>query len=373
MGISEIIVILLSLGGFGVTPDPAAPAAAEVLRYAPDDAEGFVYLDVAATVPRNWQVLEKLPQAPAVKSSREATRAVSDLLAKVRALRDQARTAAGFDPVTDVKTAACFATFHGGQDPDFLVVLRGSFPPTLVDHALGQVGGTRSVIGGQAMLTSPDGKMALALAADGTLLGGTTLWVKERLFGFAPRRSALGDVAAPGLDTRPFFYATMRLSPATLLYASRSVHDPIATDFFGGLADLSVGFHANGVSASFATRTATGFARGLLAANGAIAILRAGHQYLRGFIYLFAAVVDSMAKSDAIWAGLAAHKTELLGFLEAATGDGNFQATIDKKDAQHRADIRLTGKTIGDVMPMAGIFAPLMLAVYLSAGVPPTH
>src|SRR6266508_1130443 len=95
---SEIILILLSLGGFGVAPDPAAPPAAEILKYAPDGAEAFVYLDVAAALPRNWQALEKLAEQPAIKGSKEATRAVANLVAQARALRAQARAAAGFDP-----------------------------------------------------------------------------------------------------------------------------------------------------------------------------------------------------------------------------------------------------------------------------------
>ena len=371
MGLSEIVVILLSLGGFGVVADPAAPSAAEVLKYAPADAELVVHLDVAAVAPRNWQALEKLTDAPAVKASKDAARKIGKLVASARAARAQAKTAAGFDPVTDVQSATGFLTFHGKGEPDGLFVLRGKFPATTLDHIAGTVGGTRSVIEGHVMITSPDGKFSMVQAADGVLIGGTTLLVKERAGAYTPRRSALGDAATPGLDGKPFFYATLRLSPATLLFFSRDVSDPLAIDFFTGVQDLSFGLYWNGLGASFATRTAAGYGRGLLAVDGSVSMLRAGHLYLRGVARLAAAIVDSYAVKSPEVAGFAAHRVELLKLIDESTGDGSFQVAVDKKDSDRRVNLRLTGKSLSDVLPLAGLIVPLGAWGYLSSDMPP--
>jgi hypothetical protein len=364
MGVTSILVLLLSLGGFGVAPDPAAPPPAEILKYAPEDAEIFLYLDAAAVLPKNWQALEKLPDAPATKGSREASQAIGRLVSEARAVRDKVRAQAGFDPVTDVATAAAFVRLHGDQDPDVLVVLRGQFPSGSVDHMIGSFGGTRSVMAGRPMLTSPDGKMAIAQGADGALLGGSVAWVKERTGAYAPKRSAIAPVATAGLDGKPFFYTSVRLAPPSLLFSARNIRDPLALDFLNGATDVSLGLHANGISASFGARTASGYARGLLAVDGVVEMLRAGHHYLRAFARLGAAAVDSYAAADRQIAAIVAHKAEILALLDTTIGDGNFQVAIDKREAERRAGVRLTGKSLGDVLPMAGLVLPIAIVAY---------
>jgi hypothetical protein len=356
MGFQELILILMSLGGFGVAQNPAAPPAAEILRYAPEDAEVMGYLDVEAVVPKNWDALKALPQQPAIKASPAAVRALAEVIGQAEAARAQVKAAAGFDPVTDVKSVAGFVTFHGAADPSVLVSVRGRFAPDLVERIGKQAGGTTSVVGGRTLLVSPDAKMALVLTADGTLLGGSVDWVRPRIQGWQPRRGPLADKAGPLLDEKPFFHVSARLAPATVKMIAAEVADPGGRDILTGAEHAALSLFWNGVGWTFTARSAAGYARGLLATEGAVTILRAGHLYLRGFARVGLAMVDSYPDPTA--AQLAAHKAELLKLIDTTTGDGNFTVGLDRKEAERRVALRLTGKSLSEVLPVAGLLVP---------------
>jgi hypothetical protein len=356
MGFQELILILMSLGGFGVAANPGAPPAAEILRYAPDDAEVMGYLDVEAVVPKNWDAFKALPQQPTIKASPRAVRALADAIGQVEAARAQVKAAAGFDPVTDVKSVAGFVTFHGKADPSVLVAVRGRFAPDTVERIGKQVGGTTSVVDGRALLVSPDASMAVALAADGTLLGGTTAWVKQRVQGWQPRRGPLGDKAGPLLDERPFFHLSARLAPATVKQIVADVSDPGGRDVLTGAEHAALSLYWNGVGWTFTARTAAGFARGLLATEGLVPLLRAGHLYLRGLARVGLAMVDSYP--DPAVAQVAAHKADLIKLVDSMTGDGSFAVALDRKESERRVSVRLTSKSLSEVLPVAGLMIP---------------
>ena len=71
IGFGEIIVLLLSLGGFGLAPNPTPPTPDQSLAYAVPEADLIVHFDVATVVPGNYKAFGKLADDPSIKASAE--------------------------------------------------------------------------------------------------------------------------------------------------------------------------------------------------------------------------------------------------------------------------------------------------------------
>src|SRR5262245_22230565 len=127
MGAGELILLLLSLSGFGVTADANAPSADEVLRYAPDDASYMLALDAQAVVPNNWAAFIRLPNEPAIAGVPELKGELQKGVKELEEGRRSAQQMLGFDPVADVKSIAAFVVIDGKKEPDFIIAVRGKF------------------------------------------------------------------------------------------------------------------------------------------------------------------------------------------------------------------------------------------------------
>jgi hypothetical protein len=158
----HFVAIFLTLGDFGTAANPKAPAAAEILKFAPEQYDFLLWADLEVVVPKNYKALLTLPDDPTIKSNPEMLAHVQQMVREVEAARQMAKTSAGFDPVEDVKSVAVFLKFKArNQEPDMLVVVRGKLP---VDTLKGLVG--------MAMPGFTAGK-----GPGGELLFGTKAWV----------------------------------------------------------------------------------------------------------------------------------------------------------------------------------------------------
>src|SRR5687768_3436612 len=98
-GLSEVITLMLALGGFGVDENKKAPKADAVLEYAVDDADLVAHLDVAAIAPRNYKVLIGLPDHPAVEAVPEVQKFATQIKGNLEGVRAMAERVAGIDLV----------------------------------------------------------------------------------------------------------------------------------------------------------------------------------------------------------------------------------------------------------------------------------
>lgn len=364
VGFSEIILILLSLGGFGVSQNPAAPPTAEVMRYAPEDAEVMAYLDGEAVVAKNWETLKLLAREPMVQSSPEAVRIVSHILSEAEKTRAMIKSGAGFDPITDVRSAAVFVSFRGSEEPAFLVVGRGKFATDTVDRLVKKMGGTRSVVSDRPMLSAPDGRYALTIAADGTFLGGTKTLVEQRLGSWQPKKGPLYDKAAELLDDKPFFAVVARMAPATAKQHGEATKEPLLRDMILGIDNMGVALYWNAVALNVTARTAAGYARAALVAEGIVPLTRASSLGARGLARVLLAALESYT-SDPMIAAIVAHRADAIRFVDRMTGDGSFAVAFDKKDAERRISLRMTGKSLSEVLPAMVAFVPAFAAALL--------
>ena len=71
-GIIEIITLLLGMAGFGLQPNPRAPAADQALQYAVADADVAIHLDAATIVPGNFKLLSQFADQPQLPERHDA-------------------------------------------------------------------------------------------------------------------------------------------------------------------------------------------------------------------------------------------------------------------------------------------------------------
>src|SRR5690349_7030737 len=109
MGFSEAILVLLALGGFAAHENANAPAAVEVLRFAPEDADVMIYADVEAVLPPNYQTFQNLPSDPSIRAlPKDAQREITQAVQEAEKGRAELREKSGIDPITDVKSVAAY-------------------------------------------------------------------------------------------------------------------------------------------------------------------------------------------------------------------------------------------------------------------------
>ncbi|HET9987315.1 MAG TPA: hypothetical protein VFQ65_02325, partial [Kofleriaceae bacterium] len=180
-GIVEIISLLLSLGGFGVSPNPKPPTVDASLQYGMPDADIVIHFDAASVIPGNYKVLTQLPDQPQIKASPDLAKTVRQLINEVEGPRSMAKGMLGFDPVNDLKDVTAFAK-HLPNDPQptFVVVAHGTFTPAMLEKVGKLTGKTVVKTGAASLIDMGDGN-AVALANDGALIAGATPLVKDRI------------------------------------------------------------------------------------------------------------------------------------------------------------------------------------------------
>jgi hypothetical protein len=377
-GIWQVVSILMSLSGFGVQKDAAAPSAAEVVKYAPDDAETMFYLDTSSLIPGNYDLFAKLPSDPNIKAVPDAAQAIGDMVMKAESGRAMVKSMTGFDPVTDLRSVAGWATMNGNftAPPSFVVAIRGNFPKDMLDKvAKAAPKGSHKVdkVDGRTYLTAADGHASVGVAADGTVIFGTPALVKARVAnGWKAKTPAgsLADRASATLDGKPFLFAATHFSPASQKAIDGLITDDdaaIIRDLVDGQDYASMSLYPDGVGWTYTGKSAAGYQRAITASEGMVLLMRSAHMFTRGLADILYAAVDSYAKNPAV-AQIVAHKADLMKLVETWSGDGQFAASWDKKDAQNQLGVRLTGKSLSDVVPIVGLAIPVGAVAALSMG-----
>ena len=367
MGLVEALVVFLALSGFGVRENPRAPAAAEVLRYAPSQADFLIHLDLQAVLPGTRDLVNALPNHPAVKKNPQLSELARTLTNGLGTFLTMAQAELGVDPIDDLHSVTAWLSLSNPADPDLLVVLRGKLPPDLVDRLarLARVEPTR--VRGQPTLVEPAGKLMIGRSADGALLVGTRTLVEARLGPWRPVKASgpLAREAARMLADKPFFLAASVPSKKT----RARIEAALAADpQMGLLRDMALGHTAavltlrhDGIAWTWQSVRDTGHTRALMASRGLLDLMRAGHTATRGLARIVIAGLPSFAAADPLLATLAGHQQLLLDLVLSATGDGSFKADVVDDMAHRTVRVLATGKRLADVVP-AGAVIPLVAA-----------
>lgn len=369
IGFGEIIALLLSLGGFGVTTNPSPPTPEQSLAYAMPEAELVVHLDLVPVVPGNYKVLTKLAEDPAVKAVPELRDMVRQLTGQVDAGRGMAQGLLGLDVVQDLSSATAFLRFVPQRDPSYVLAVRGKFPADLVAKAAQLSGGTASKVGALAMADLGD-ENALGLTRDGVLLLGTAALVKARLADTwrAPARAAgstMGKMAEV-LATQPFFAVGGALSPAVRGEAAKEMKAPnFLLDLVQRHKFFALAMYPNGVGWRWDDSSAAGLASMKLFSEGTLEVMRAAQIAPRGMAKMAAAAMESYRGMDKRLDEVIRRKDDLIRLVNSTTGDGKFAATVNADPRALRLDVRATGSRLSEVMP-SGLLLPLLAGAYFS-------
>ncbi|MEO8704605.1 MAG: hypothetical protein ABI867_31410 [Kofleriaceae bacterium] len=364
IGFVEVITLLLGLAGFGLQPNPRPATPDQALQYAIADADIVVHLDVASVVPGNFQALLALPNQPQIKASPELAKVVKQVLAEVEGARGMAKTSTGIDLATDITDATLFVQIvPGGGDPNAIASVRGKLPMSVIDKIGKMTKKQPSKVGGGMMLELGGKDPAIAITKDGVMLAGTPKLVRERLadgWKSPPRaaNTALG-YAQDMIGGKPVFGAvfTPSVNARKELLAKLGPKKNFLTDLAQRHKLFTISVFHDGIGWTWLDTTKAGLDQMALMSEGAIELLRASHIAPRGVAKIALGALESYKGTDKRIDEILKRKADLMKVVESYTGDGNFKAAVTKDVTKLRLDVRATGKTFSEVVPL-GFVAP---------------
>lgn len=359
-GFVEIITLLLALAGFGLSPNPKAATADQALHYAIADADVVAHVDVASIVPGNYKALVALPRHPQLRSSPDLVKAARQLVNEVEGARGMARSTTGIDPVTDVSDVTLFVKVLPHGDPDVIVAARGRFSRSVLANISKMTHQPVSQVGAGSMIQLPGDKPSIGLTKDGVLLLGTPRLVRDRLApSWRPPTTASLGYARQALDARPVLSVVATLSPATRrqLAAAMGPKKNFVTDLAGRHRAFAFSMYHDGIGWTWVDRNRRGLDQVALMSDGFIELLRAAHIAPRGIAKMMLGAIESYRGVDRRIDAIISRKADLMKLVETYTGDGKFNARVQKDPRTNRLDVRLSAGSLSHVVPL-GLLAP---------------
>ncbi|MFT3697341.1 MAG: hypothetical protein QM831_29635 [Kofleriaceae bacterium] len=359
-----MITLLLSLGGFGITPDPKPPTADSALAYAIPDADLVMQFDAVTVVPNNYKVLQTLPDQAAVKASPELSKMTRQMLNEIEGPRNLAKAMVGIDPVTDIQDMTAFVQIQAQGEPNVVLAVHGKWPAGMLDKVGKQLG--QQVTNG--MLDTGTGK-AVAIAKDGTLLFGTTSLISARTAATwkAPSHAAGTGLAgaADMIGGKPVWGVALNVSQEhRAMFLKEHPEQNLGTDIVKRGKGSWFAVYADGIGWTYSDSTAAGLEQVAQMSEGFVDILRAAQVAPRGFAKIALASLDSYKGNPKVDA-LIAHKADLQKLAMQFTGDGQFKAKVDRDTKNLKLSVRLTGKSLSEVVPV-GALVPFMAYGFLA-------
>jgi len=358
----QLLSVLFSLSDFGVAQSAKAPPAAEVSKYGVGDADVFLFVDLEPVVAKNYRAFVALRDKKEVQAVPELQGAVGRAVSELEAGREHVRKMFQVDPVTDISSIAMWVKLGTGE-PTGVMTVRGKFPAAWVD-GLAPLAREHFEVEGQKAAVI--GEAAVARTRDGQVLVGTRALVEERLKkSWKPAASKAGTLAAESrtaLAERPLFSVIFAPgAQARQLMIARTADDPVHADLVAGMAQVRFSILRNGVSWRFVATDKNAYAAAVLSSEGLLELMRASHLFARGIARLALAAVRTHARSQPKLAPIVAREKELLRLVDQLTGNGKFAATVSRGAAKNTVTVKATGRSLSDVVPVAGVF-PLAAA-----------
>lgn len=369
-GIIEVITLLMGLSGFSVQNNPKPPTAEQALEYAVPDADIVAHFDATSVIPGNYKVLTQLQNQPQIKASPELAKLVRKAVAEIDGPRGLVKNMVGIDLTTDVADATAFLRIVPKQDPNVIVAVHGKFKVETIDK-IGKLTGKASVKeAGGTWVDAGDGN-AVALTKGGVLLAGTTTLVKERIATTWARPALtagtnLGNVAEV-INGKPVFAVVMMMSQAARAeLLAKHQGQNFLTDVIKRHKLIAFAIFHDGIGWSWIDSSKPGLDAMGQVSDGVVDLLRAAQIAPRGFAKIAMGAIESYRGTSKQVDDVIKRKAEIWKIVESYTGDGNFKAQVDKDPAKLKLTVRLTGKSLSEVLPAGGII-PLMAIGFLTA------
>jgi hypothetical protein len=367
-GIAEVISLLLGMQGFGLAPNPKAPSPDVSLEYAIPDADMVGHFDAASVIPGNYKVLSQLPDQPAIKANPEFAKAIRKALNEIEGPRSMAKAMVGFDPITDLSDADAFMQIKGKHDVVFVVVAHGKFSTAIIDKVAKLSNKAAVKIGGAAWVDPGDGSPAVGITKSGVLIAGTAALVKDRMADTwkAPAHGAnttLG-VAADMLAGHPVFGFAITFSATSKALALKEMPPGFASDMIKRGHGFSFGVYSDGIGWQWGDSSVAGLDAMAQVSEGVADLLKAAQIAPRGFAKIALGALESYRGVNKQVDAMLAHKADITKIVESYTGDGSFKVKIDKDPKALKLSVRLTGKSVSEVVPF-GVVIPMAAVGFL--------
>lgn len=372
-----VLAIILAITSFSIKSNPKAPDADVALAHAVDEADVVIHVDWKATVGDNYPTFQKLVDDPQIKQVPELAKALRDGITQVEGGRAMAKGMAGLDLVGDIASMTVFGKLPqpGAHQPDFLVVVRGSFAVDLPSKLARGMAGKEETIDGRVAAAMADGTL-VGLTKSGVLIAGKRDWAAPRLAdAWKPSTRVKGSAwatIATVLDKKPFFLAASKPSPeASARMVAMHGADNFGRDLISNHLLVIVAASATGLHWTYQAKDVAFAARMKTASEGMIELMRAGHLVPRGVAELVVAALPSYAGTSPAIDGAIKHKAKLMAAVNDLTGDGKFTASV--KLTGNLVTVETKAKRISDVVP-TGVLMGLGAIGFLTASQasPPT-
>jgi hypothetical protein len=371
LGIVEIISLLMGVSGFSVGTNPTSPTPQAALEYAMPDADVIAFADIGAMVPGNYKVLTNLANQPQIKGNPELLRAVKKMVAEVEGPRGLVKSMVGIDLATDVSDVTASLKIIPKRDPEFVVAVHGKFTTATIDKVAGMAGKQSMKVGANAWFDAGDGN-AVGVK-NGVMLAGSISLIKDRMADAykAPALTAgtnLGN-ASEVLAGKPVVAIVVGLSATARKEAlAQGEGKPnFLTDLVKRHKVWSFTVHKDGIGWTWVDSGKAGLDSMEQVSQGLVDVLRAAQVAPRGFAKIVLGAVDSYKGTNKQLDELIRRKVDVMKIVETYTGDGQFKADVNKDTKSLKLTVRLTGKSLSEVMPFGGLL-PVGMIGWLTVG-----
>jgi len=363
IGIVELIAMLMGASGFSVGTNPTAPTPQAALEYAMPDADVIAYADIGAVVPGNYKVLTSLPNNPQIKASPELTQNLKKLIAEIDGPRGLAKGFTGIDLVTDVSDITASMKLVPRKAPHWVAGGPGKLPAGTVDK-IAKVAGKTPVKSGNVVWFDAGDGTAVGFK-NGALVAGTAQLVKDRLADTwkAPAITAGTNLgaASDAIGVKPVlaFVVGLSASARTQALAMHSNGGKASPNFFTDIIKRhklwSFSVNRDGLGWTWIDQTKAGMESMAQFSDGLVDVMRAAQIAPRGFAKMALGSIDSYKGADKQLDDVIKHKADLAKLVDTYTSDGQFKAQIDKDTKTNKLTVRLSGKTLSEVLPLGGM------------------
>jgi hypothetical protein len=363
IGIVELIAMLMGASGFSVGTNPTTPTPQAALEYAMPDADVIAYADIGAVVPGNYKVLTGLVNQPQIKASPELSDALRQLVKEIEGPRGLAKGLTGIDLVTDISDVTASMKLVPQHDPDWVVTVHGKLDATTIDKVAKISGKSSTRLGNNVWFDAGDGT-AVGFN-NGAIVAGTTKLVQARLADTwkAPALTAGTNLGAASdvIANKPVLAIVVGLSPsarkqALAMHGGNGNASPnFLLDVIKRHKQWSFAINRDGIGWTWIDTTRAGMESMAQLSDGIVDLLRAAQIAPRGFAKIALGSLDSYKGTSKQLDDVIRHKADLMKIVDTYTGDGQFKAQLDKDTRTNKLTVRLSGKSLSDVIPLGGL------------------
>jgi len=266
----------------------------------------------------------------------------------------------------------------GHERPDFVAEVHGNFTTAMLDKLAQQMTGKPAVkVGNGVLVETGSDTPALAVTGAGVLLAGQKALLADRLAArwHAPSHAAGTPLSyiADTIASHAVFAISLTPSNAAKAEIQKHHFHPgdknFATDLIARGRGASFALYHDGMGIVWQDSTKVGADDMAQMLDGLVDLTRAAQIAPRGIAKIMFGALDSYKGNKQV-DDLIRHKADLMKIMDTYTGDGNFQ--VKRETANNRASVRMSGKSLSEVVPLGAVI-PLLVVGLVERASPPSQ